>query len=244
MRQLLHIFGPFSIHPFGLFIAAGIMVFSVLFLRDPRRKKIICNEQFFSLLSACILLGFAGGRLLYVFSNWHQLPSFWHLFAVWEGGFSLLGGIMALLVALPFLLKKERLAPFPLLDIVSTYAPLLQSISRIGCFFAGCCYGIARSCVLPEALHPTQLYSAAALFGIFLFLFFWAQTHLKKWGQTTALYLFLMALERFMVDFWRADREFGPLFDAFSIAQLIALLIMIGSSISLIFICTRTREMP
>lgn len=242
MRQLLHICGPFSIHTFGLFIAAGIILFSALFLRDPRAKKIIGDQQFYSILTYCIMIGFAGGRILYALSNWDELPSFWSIFAVWEGGFSLLGGIVALLIALPFLLEKEQLAPFPLLDVASTYAPLLQSVSRIGCFFAGCCSGIPLHCTFPLTLHPTQLYSAAGLFAIFIFLYTWGTAHLKKPGQITGTYLCLMAAERFIVDFWRADREFTSISHTVSLAQIIALIIMVSSLIGLTYIWQQARQ--
>lgn len=244
----MHIIGPFSIHTFGLFIAVGIILFSILFLRDPRRKKIISNEQYYSILSYSILAGFIGGRILYALPNWQELPSFWTLFAFWEGGFSLLGGIIALLITIPFLLKKEHLEPFPLLDIASIYAPLLQAISRVGCYFAGCCFGIpignawSITGFCPDTLHPTQLYSASILFGIFLFLYFCAKNYYKKPGQITCIYLFLMGTERFFIDFLRADREFVAISNIFSLAQIIALILMASSTIGFIFITHRARQ--
>jgi phosphatidylglycerol---prolipoprotein diacylglyceryl transferase len=234
MRQLFSLYGPLGIQSFGLFIVIGIILFTYLFLRDPRSKKLLRPEQYYNLLSAAILAGFVGARLLYASTNWHTFGSFWNIFAFWEGGYSLLGGIIALMILVPWYLKKHHIPILPLLDVVSVYAPLLQSVSRVGCFFAGCCYGqptlvswsvTAADCA--ARLHPTQLYSAAFLFSIFFILYFFGHYLFKQTGQITSIYLILMSLERFVVDFWRGDREFSSLSHHLSIAQLIALVIMI-----------------
>lgn len=238
MRQLFSLYGPLGIQSFGLFIVIGIIIFTFLFLRDPRSKKLLHPEQYYNLLSTSILAGFVGGRLLYASTNWSTFGPIWNIFAFWEGGYSLLGGIVTLLIVVPWYLKNHHIPILPLLDVVSVYAPLLQSVSRIGCFFAGCCYGlptsISWSVVASDCaarLHPTQLYSATFLFIIFFILYFFGQYLFKKTGQITGAYLILMSLERFIVDFWRGDREFSSLSHHLSISQLIAI------GIALVGIC-------
>lgn len=243
MRQLISLYGPFAIQSFGLFIVLGIIIFTILFLRDPRRKKLISIEQYYNGLSGAIIAGFIGGRLLYMSTNWETFGSLWNIFAFWQGGYSLLGGILALMIFVPWYLKKQEIPILPLVDLVSLYAPFLQAISRMGCFFAGCCYGIhttswwgiAHDMCPGELLHPTQLYSAVFLFGIFLFLYLFAQYHFKKAGQLFCVYLILMSIERFIIDFWRADREFISLISILSLAQLLALLLLVLGICGLIY---------
>jgi phosphatidylglycerol:prolipoprotein diacylglycerol transferase len=235
MRQLFSLYGPLAIQSFGLFIVIGIILFTYLFLRDPRRKKLISPEQYYNLLSWALVAGFIGGRLLYAATNWDAIPSWTHIFAFWEGGYSLLGGILMLLAIVPYYLNKNHIPIMPLIDLVCVYAPLLQSISRVGCFFAGCCYGLPSAApwaIAPtychtagNLLHPTQLYSAGLLLLIFLFFYFFGKKLFKKTGQITGAYLFLMSSERFLVDFWRGDREFSFISDLLSVSQLIALII-------------------
>lgn len=224
MRELFSLYGPFAIQSFGLCIVIGILLFTVLFLRDPRRKTLISTERYYNLLSSSILIGFIGGRLLYATTSEEPIQPFWYIFAFWEGGYSLLGGILALILFVPWYLKTHKIPILPLLDLISTYAPLLQAVSRIGCFFAGCCYGTP----LPGfwKLHPTQLYSAGLLLLIFLFLYFLGQRLFAKPGQIICVYLILMSIERFAVDFWRGDREFITLSSFFSVVQLIALILI------------------
>lgn len=221
LHTLIHIYGPFSIHSFGLMIAIGLLITTHLALRHPLRKRIISHPDFINAIVIAISAGFIGSRLLYVIQNWHQLRHWTEVFTVWNGGLSVLGSVIGVLLVIPAYLKRHNIPLLPFLDIIAIHAPLLQSIARLGCFFAGCCFGAAtrmpwgitytdRESFAPlcTALHPTQLYSSLLLFGIFLCMFFIIQKRFKRPGQPLAFYLFLMSLERFSVDFFRGDREF------------------------------------
>ena len=139
---------------------------------------------------------------------------------------------------MPFYLKKINVPIIPLFDLAAIYAPLCQSIARLGCLTAGCCYGIATNSIFAvvytnpntlaiynSAIHPTQLYSSAILFGIFIFMYFIGQHICKKQGELFAMYLTLAAFERFFVDFWRADRIM--IGNCLSFHQIVALGIII-----------------
>ena len=242
--KLLHIYGPLNINSFGLFIIIGIILFSVLILHDEKFKKILSKDSYFNLLSLSIGIAILGGRLLYVITNW-PLDSWSEIFAVWNGGFSLLGGIIALLIFIPYYVKKQKISALALLDRIALYAPLLQAVSRLGCFFAGCCFGLPTNvpwAIINEycgfAVHPTQLYSATLLLIIFLVSYFLLDRLCKKPGQLLCLYIVLVSIERFVIDFWRGDRTFfaNAPFQIFSILQLLALLLGISSLILLIII--------
>ena len=86
-------------------------------------------------------------------------------------------------------------------------------------------YADAKSSApLHVPLHPTQLYSSATLFLIFLLLYFVLQRYLRRPGQLVSAYLVLMSIERFAVDFWRGDRALSPIFPSvISFDQLLAI---------------------
>ncbi len=245
-RELLHIWGPFSINSYGLAILIGLLVLMWFMQQHPLRKKLLSKDQFIDTLLIGIFIGIAGGRLLYVLNEWDSIDSFIDVFKLWEGGFSVLGSILGILFFLPLYLKKLKIPVVPFFDLAALHAPLLQSIARIGCFFAGCCYGAATNvgwaimytdqkslAPLYEYLHPTQLYSSALLLSIFLFMYFIAQKTCKKPGQLFTLYLILVSLERFIVDFLRDDRIFftGDTTHVLSTYQIIALLIAVSAGI-------------
>jgi phosphatidylglycerol:prolipoprotein diacylglycerol transferase len=248
-RELIHIYGPFSIHSFGLLIAIGLIVFVWLASRHPWRKKLVNENQFINIICISIVIGVLGGRLLYVITEWKSIGFFLEIFALWQGGFSLLGSILAIVLVLPLYLRSHNIRILPFFDLLALFAPLLQAIARLGCFFAGCCYGLPT--VLPWAivyqasdaigpacigLHPTQLYSAGLLFLIFLVLYFIVQHRITKAGQLLCIYLILVSIERFVVDFFRGDRELVSYLPLFSLHQYIALGIFAFASVFLIVI--------
>ena len=244
--KLLHIYGSLYIQSYGVCIALGITLFGWLIFKDPRRRALVTKDQFHTLIMIGILSGVIGGRLLYFFTE-GRFTTVFDFFEFWQGGFAVLGSLLGVLATIPWFLKKYSIPIVPVLDCVALYAPLLQSISRIGCFLAGCCYGketlvswaityTNHECMAPLniPLHPTQLYSALALGLIFCFLYF-MQRFIKRDGQLLALYLILMGFERFFIDFFRDDQTyFSNKFSYFSDHQCIAFMIMFCAALYLV----------
>lgn len=256
-RELLHICGPFSINSYGLAMAIGIFLFVWLIKKDPKAIALSIPDKIMDIVMVSIGAGLIGGRLLYVVSDPDSSFCFSELFA-WGngGGLTILGAIIGIVIALVWFLKKIRVPVLSFLDVIALYTPLLQSVSRIGCFFAGCCYGAPTSlgwgyiytdpdsmAPLYIALHPAQLYSALSLFFIFLFLYFVVQKICVKPGQLFGAYLLCISMERFFIDFWRDDRVFSQHYlihflflDYVSIHQLIALVMGVSAFLFLIYI--------
>jgi len=223
--KILHIYGPLWINGYGLMIAAGFFLFTFLTYRHEWRKKLISGDAYLRVLLLGFLAAVIGGRLLFVLFN---LPTSWQeakeVFYLWEGGFSLFGSILAVIITVSVYLRASKIRILPFFDLLALYTPLLQTLSRIGCFLAGCCHGVmmhAKSWwsvtftdpygLAPRgvALHPTQLYSAGASLMIFLFLLVISKKASKIPGVILLTYLLAETTSRFVVDFWRGDR--GPL---------------------------------
>jgi phosphatidylglycerol:prolipoprotein diacylglycerol transferase len=140
---------------------------------------------------------------------------------VWSGGLSVLGGIIAILLVIPWYLKYLKVPILSFLDVAALNAPLLHAISRLGCFMAGCCYG--KASLLPWAitytdvdseaplnipLHPTQLYTALLLFLTFLFFRYVLQSRITTPGIMLMIYLMAESIIRFSMDYARNDIEY------------------------------------
>lgn len=252
--QIAHLYGPFAINTFGIFVALGLIVFAWFTLADSRRKALIDTDSFLSFLTSCLIVGLIGGRLLYILFNWQMLESYSEILQFWHGGFSSLGVVVALICFIPWYLQRRNISILPFLDLIATYAPLLQSIARIGCFFAGCCYGSQTSqawgVIFPYpidsaltgiALHPAQLYSSALLMLIFIVMFYGVR-RLKAPGSALFAYLFLMSIERFVTDFFRSDQEFFGNFTLISSHQILALGIAAVSLVGFIVVLYHHRK--
>lgn len=228
--KIFHLFGPFAINAYGLFIALGVSIGIFLTQKDRILKRYISIDQLHSLTLYIILFGILGGRFLSVIEN--GIP-FGEFFYFWQPGYSILGSIIGATVAAGTYLGYHQLKVINILDRIAIYIPLVQSIARIGCFFAGCCYGVKTTLFwavrytdpeslapLHEYFHPTQLYSSVLLFCLFLILFQF-KNYFKKSGELLGLYFMGVSLERFFVDFLRADHKL--VISCCSSTQLIAI---------------------
>lgn len=218
--RLLHIYGPLWVQSYGVMIVLGFLLFLFCAYNDSRRAKLIDSDTFFNVIFVGLVSAVVGGRLLFMISEWNSFTNPWlEIFCVWKGGFVVLGAIVGVLVAVPVYLKMHSVRVLKFLDIIALYGPLMQSVARIGCLFAGCCYGaqvqgFIFSIVFKDpvgfaptgvALHPTQIYMSLLSLSIFIVLFI-LKRFLQKPGQSIFLYLILESVARITVDFWRGDR--------------------------------------
>lgn len=244
---LLHLWGPFTIHSYGFFIAIGLIVFILLVMRDERFKKLSLGNDFFDVITVGIFAALFGGRTLYILSEQEPLHNVLDFFAFWRGGLSILGGVIGVIIGLSLFLRYKKIPILRFFDLIAIYAPLLQAISRIGCFYAGCCYGLPcfnkwaiiytdPDCYAPlhTFIHPTQLYSAGLLAILFLILFLYVRHKKMSPGFILNIYIFCIALERFLIDFWRADRCMIGL--PFSYNQYVGFGLMSITCISFVFL--------
>ncbi|MBD3273220.1 hypothetical protein GF385_02610 [Candidatus Dependentiae bacterium] len=247
--KLLHIHGPVWIHGYGLMVAVGFLVFIYFLYNNPERKKIINNETLFNTLFLGLISGVIGSRLITVIYEWESFSkNICQIFYPWVGGYGMLGAIIGVLITVPIYLKIKKVPILKLFDLVAIYAGLLEGVSRIGCFLAGCCHGFPTNCFLsvtftnPDglaplnvALHPTQIYSSIASFAVFIFMYFRSKYFKHKTGELLFTFLALSSFFRFTIDFLRGDRDFifGNLF---SYSQFIAFFIFIFSLIGFIIV--------
>ena len=157
---------------------------------------------------------------------------------VWYGGV-LLGSAVAALY-----MWRHRMPALKTFDAFVPGIAFGHIIGRIGCFAAGCCYGrptdkpwgvtftnpLAHDYAgtpLNIALHPTQLYEAAANAAIFVIVL---SLYRRKTfdGQVAGAYLFLYGVARYFLEFFRDDPERGSVFGgAMTLTQLIAICLVI-----------------
>lgn len=241
-----HIYGDLYIHTYSLMLIIGLLL-SLTAASKFALKRGIDSQIFINLVVEGALIGIIGGRLLHVLSELEKYSNFWQIFQIWQGGLSILGTIISVITYVTWYCWLNRLPLLTVLDVGCTYAPLTHFFGRLGCFFAGCCFGAPTnlpwgviytnelaSAPLNLALHPTQLYSA-----MLYLIFYWILISLNKRklllsGQIFTLYLLMTSSERLLVDFFRNDRIFNYMTSMLtgnflSVHQLISLAIALTS---------------
>lgn len=232
--------GSFSLPTYGVLVAIAFLAGLAITLRLAR-KLALPPDKITNLSVYCAMAGIAGAKLfMFLFDlrdyirNPGQIFSLETLQAagVFHGGF-----LAALIVAILYM-RRQSLPVFPTMDAFAPGVALGQSIGRLGCFAAGCCWG--RECDLPwgvrfrsdeaapvpldRPLHPVQLYESAADLIIFAILYrVFNRAH--RSGSVIGLYLVLYSSARFVIEFFRVHEQ--PLAGPFSLTQWIALALLV-----------------
>jgi phosphatidylglycerol:prolipoprotein diacylglycerol transferase len=159
----------------------------------------------------------------------------WHWARLFEAGYVFYGGVLGA-IGMAYLFTVRRRIPDK--GSIGDYGvPGLlfgTFIGRMGCFLAGCCYGVPTS--MPWAVtfpddhpthgvpvHPTELYDAAfGLVGIVAYALLYKKRRFG--GETLCAYVVAYAAWRFSTEMFRADADRGVWFgDTLSTSQLVAL---------------------
>jgi phosphatidylglycerol---prolipoprotein diacylglyceryl transferase len=241
MFPILLKLGPLTIKTYGLFVALGFIA-SLQYTLWRSKSKGFIDEQIMDIVLYIVIAGLIGGRLMYVLLNWQfYFKNPLSIFQIWEGGLVFYGGLIAsLLVFWFYVYQNSYFKYWEFLDIFAPAIALGHFLGRLGCFFAGCCYGLPTTlpwgikftdsqCLAPQNiyLHPIQIYEA--LLNILLFFALdWFNKFKHPKGQTFAAYLFFYGIIRFHLEFFRGDDRGGFLL-GLSVSQYISILLIAGS---------------
>lgn len=227
MHRIIFQLGPVTLYSYGLLIAFGFILATLLILRDSSRVG-ISRDDIFDCLISILVGGLIGGRLLFVLIN-HEfyLRDPIRIFFLNEGGMAIQGSLFAGALAGVIACRIKKIPFWRGSDLIAPYIALGQAIGRIGCFFNGCCYGVIYngpfSVTFPaEAVSrvPVQLYSSAVLLIIYFFLIL-ARRNKPFDGYIFSLYLMAYGVFRFLMDFLRDDNP--VLFLQMRLSQMISL---------------------
>lgn len=133
--------GPVTFHMYGLMIAIGFAAALMMCLK--RGKKRGLNEDIiYGIFFCAIFGGMIGCRLLYYIVEIPEILKDPSILWNFKNGYVVYGGIIggALTSLIYCRVKKERFLPY--FDLVMPAVSFAQGFGRLGCFFAGCCYGI------------------------------------------------------------------------------------------------------
>jgi phosphatidylglycerol:prolipoprotein diacylglycerol transferase len=217
MHPILFRLGPLEIRTYGLMLSAAFLIGVWLAGRRASARG-VAPAHVYDISIAIILAAVVGARAYYVILHWRDfsLDPLSALY-VWEGGLAMYGGLILSLVTAG-LFCRARGVPFQkMADIVAPSLAIGVSVTRVGCFFNGCCFGRpttsmlgvkfppaseAGSIFFGKAIHPTQLYSS--LYGLIIFLVLLAMDRRpRRDGFLIGLFLTLYSASRFAVDFLR-----------------------------------------
>ncbi len=213
------------LHTYGVLVAiaflAGLWMASYFAKRAGLNADAATNLGIY-----CALAAIAGAKLMMFVVDvryYSEHPGEIFSMATLQAGGVFYGGLIAALAVAWWYMRRTRLPFAKTADVFAPGIALGHGIGRLGCFTAGCCWGVR--CNLPWGvtftdpaahdlvgvplgvqLHPTQLYEAFAEFLIFAILY-WRICKPHAAGAIISLYLMLYGSVRFVVEFFRYHEQ-------------------------------------
>lgn len=239
--------GPIPIRSFGLMVALALFVGALRLAISFRRAGLdpALAERY---VTAAGISGLLGARFWFIAENWSFLKGdlLGALFA--SAGFTFYGGFIVAAVVVLCLARRDGTEIAKLCDALGPALALGYAVGRVGCQLSGDGdYGIPTTGwwgmsyetgmvpTLPgEQVYPTPLFESTVALAVVWVLSVIEVRPLALAGpfQRFGLYLALISVERFGVEFFRPNTK---VFSVFSEAQIIALLLcLVGVAMLLV----------
>lgn len=238
--------GSFELPTYGMLALVGFLL--ALLVASSLSSLCGMPKQDIVFASLYCVVGIAvGAKLLYFLT---VLPNLIKYFEVFHGnffafllygfsGFVFYGGLIGGALGVIVYCKQFRLRVSPLMNVVAPAIPLFHAFGRLGCFLAGCCYGVEYHGPLAvqfphssEVNHladvtrfPVQLIESLLNLCLFAVIFLYVKRGKPKTGQALGMYLIAYPVIRFILEFFRGDSIRG-LFFGLSTSQWISLMLL------------------
>ena len=246
MHPILLKIGDITIHTYGFFVAMGFLA-GILLARSEAKRMGIDHEKIMDLCFYIMIAAIVGSRLFYVIINYELfLSNPLDIFKIWSGGLIFYGGFITAVFTALIYLKMHKMPVWRTADIAAPSLSIGHFLGRLGCFFAGCCFG--RECDFPWAvtfthpdslapigipIHPTQLYSSIS--NLIIFFFLWVSRWRTKFdGQLFWMYVLLYGITRSFIEMFRGDFRGEAVFGLLSVSQTIGIAMSVIAVIMLI----------
>lgn len=237
--------GGITIHSYGFMIMLGAIM-GFWYMSTNAKKELGINPEKIQTLAILIILGaFVGGKALFYLEDpghYFNPPS--NMLKNFRTGFVFYGSLLFALPLSIWFFMKEKWPVWAMLDRLAITATIIHAFGRMGCFLAGCCYGLptdsalavtfthehSKAKPLGEALHPTQLYSVFLITSIFAVLLMFKR-HKRFEGQLFFVYIMLYAAGRAIIEVFRGDIRRGFIIEGWlSHSQFISILLIAGAA--------------
>ena len=248
-----------TIYSYGTMIALGAMLGFFYTAWQAKKQFNVPFETTNELILAIIITAIIGGKFFIIFedpSKYLSQPG--ELFKNFSQGFVFYGSLLFAIPTMLIFFKVKKLPTLPMLDIMAVTTLIVHGTGRVGCFLAGCCYGlphdgflsvvftdpVCQARPLNTPLHPTQLYSVILLYGIMALLLIIKGRKLFH-GQLFLLYLMIYSFVRVWIEIFRGDLSRGYVIgNTVSNSQFISLIVFLVALYFYIKLSKKTKIRP
>ncbi len=204
------------IYYYGVLIGLGFLL-GILFCARRARRFGLKEDDVYDVAIWGIPCSILGARLYYVlFRLDYYLQHPEEIFAVWNGGLAIYGGVIAGVITVILVCRKKKIPVGAMLDNLCYGLLIGQIIGRWGNFMNREAFGAETTVFCRMGLtapdgatiyvHPTFLYESLWNLGVLLFLLWFEKTGRRRFdGHCVTLYFLLYGLGRFWIEGLRTD---------------------------------------
>jgi phosphatidylglycerol:prolipoprotein diacylglycerol transferase len=259
MHPILFELGPITVYTYGVLLAAAYLLGLKLAMVRANQRG-LDEARVLDLGIYIIIAALIGAKLLLLITDFNSFKNDpRELLTLARSGGVFYGGLIVAVAVSLWYIRRVGLPLWTTCDVFAPGVALGHVVGRLGCLFAGCCYG--RPTTVPWAitftnpfaaanvgtplnvpLHPTQLYEAGAEALILGVLLLTERKGRPFPGRTFWLYILLYAISRFIIEFYRGD-ERGSV-GMFSTSQFISVLLAPLAVAMLMYLRRSTAPAP
>lgn len=236
MHQYLNLGNGIVIPMYNLMIGIGAIIGFLILENEIKKSKIKFKTDkhiYYSIIvsSLCGLFGAKFFEIVYK-------QSYINFQIFYSSGLTFYGGLIFGFCSFYLINKFFKTNNMVAFNLIIPSLIVTHGFGRIGCFFAGCCYGKQTDSILgvcfPKGsipaqhlgeltyLHPVQLYESCFLFLLFFLIF-----KFISFEYRIVVYFIAYSIFRFVIEFLRADYRGIFLTKYFSPSQIISIFILI-----------------
>ncbi len=230
--------GAVQIRTYGLMYVIAAFASYFLGLYFMRRRNLdMTKEEMMDIVFWGFFGGIVGARIFYGLV--YNLPFFLDhplsIFAVWNGGLSIHGGLIGGALSVLLYIRRKKLPVWEIAVMAAVLIPLGMMLGRIGNFANGELYGratdVAWGMDFGDGIkrHPSQLYAVAKDLLLFLMILALALRTKIHGKNLFGILLVSYAILRFFVEFFREpDVQLGFIFSWLTMGQILSFFVLIA----------------
>lgn len=241
----------FKIPTYILSFFVGVVFLIFLARRYAVKEKFSKYDVLYAVIYGLIGV-FVGAKLFYFLSKVPRIVTNFsafinslkndtmNTFAALFGGLVFYGGLIGAILGVYIYCRQYKVSFMELSRILVPYFPLAHAFGRVGCFFAGCCFGMEYNGLLsvnfpynelvPELSSvsrlPVQLIEAFINLIIFAILIYLRDTKRKNAMFIAGVYCVIYAIVRYTLEFFRGDSDRGD-YGFITTSQFISIFIIV-----------------
>lgn len=221
-----------NIPMYALFATIGLVCATIYTYFRIDKVELSFKEYLIDLAASIIGL-LIGARLMFVIAMLPQIKITLSniVYYLVNGGIVFYGGMLGMILGVYMFSKVFHKNFIMIIDVMAPAIPMFHFFARIGCLFAGCCYGIPWKWGVimqdsPNVVRfPVQVCESLCNAAICIVITV-RESRRKSSEGNIKIYLILYAICRFVLEFFRGDSVRGIWLAGLSTAQIVSLIIV------------------